>query len=243
MLLWLLGAAIVVIVGGLLIRRVGSRGRDADAEVPASTYPETLTSSEASQALEAARAQRPDLRVSVYDPDTSEDHMLPISDELIRRAANGSDTVVTDDTGAFWLIPRASAAVDEEELDEWSPRTPEVPRVDYAACVEAFTRGGGPLGAGEWARRLIAGEETEALLNAWIGECAVFLPGGTVLTHFVIAIGPTTGWIDSMEVKSGPFQPIPTISEWGILSMALLLLAGGTVILRRRIPLDSGTTH
>ena len=59
-------------------------------------------------------------------------------------------------------------------------------------------------------------------------------PGQPFIAYLLAADGALPE-LDYSQVRADIELPIPTISEWGFVAMALLLLTGGTVaILRRR---------
>ncbi len=87
------------------------------------------------------------------------------------------------------------------------------------------------------------------------GTYSIFLPPSTytvsfthadyydaIVTDVVVTDGGNT--LLDVEMEPLPFEPIPTLSEWGMIIMALLLLAIGTVaVVRRRNMVIEGTDY
>ena len=60
----------------------------------------------------------------------------------------------------------------------------------------------------------------------------------TTITDVVVTEGNTT----TVDVVMEEIQPIPTLSEWGMIILALLLLAAGTVaVIRKRTTVNVKT--
>ena len=67
-----------------------------------------------------------------------------------------------------------------------------------------------------------------------------YLLGGVTHKANVVVGGGQELWIDNVEAEGAPgvFAPskIPTVSEWGLIVMALLLMSAGVIVIVRRRP-------
>jgi hypothetical protein len=111
-----------------------------------------------------------------------------------------------------WVLNYPSQVLDGIRLP--AP-TPDTPRLHfYAAIPQAALNAGNPIGQ----FRIVSNH-----------------PPGTGLAHALIQGQGTQTWtLFPVPVPEGGGPPIPTVSEWGLIVTAILILCGGTILLRRR---------